>query len=87
MTFSPFFCLSFLGEYYIGLNDLNDTGTYKWADGTDASFTNWNNEHPTGGRGVVMKMNQGNSDDGKWLTQNYRNALRFICECPDGPCA
>ena len=77
----------FLGEYYIGLNDENETGTYKWADGTNASFTNWNTGQPGSGKGVVMKMNQGNSDDGKWLTEDYRNALRFICECSDGPCA
>ncbi|XP_015751198.1 PREDICTED: low affinity immunoglobulin epsilon Fc receptor-like isoform X1 [Acropora digitifera] len=74
------------GEYYIGLNDLQGTGTYKWADGTNASFTNWNTSFPRGGKGVVMKMN-GNSDDGKWQTKNMNSAMRFICECPDGPCA
>ena len=79
--------LSFLGEYYIGLNDLQGTGTYKWADGTNASFTNWNTGHPKAGKnGVVMKMN-GNSDDGKWQTKNYNSPTQFICECPDGPCA
>ncbi|XP_067025600.1 aggrecan core protein-like isoform X3 [Acropora muricata] len=74
------------GEYYIGLNDLQGTGTYKWADGTNASFTNWNTGYPTGRKGVVMKMN-GNSDYGKWETRNHNDALRFICECPEGPCA
>ena len=59
MTFSSFLRVSFLGQYYIGLNDLNDTGTYKWADGTAASFTNWNTGHPTRGKGgVVMKMDK-----------------------------
>ena len=75
-----------LGKYYIGLNDLQGTGTYKWADGTAASFTNWNTGYPKGAKGVVMKMN-GNSDDGKWQTKNVDRALRFICECPAGPCA
>ena len=76
----------FLGKYYIGLNDLQGTGTYKWADGTNASFTNWNAGYPKRPKAVVMKMN-GNSDDGKWQTRNVNNAMRFICECPDGPCA
>ncbi|KAK2553986.1 Lithostathine [Acropora cervicornis] len=75
------------GEYYIGLSDLQGTGTYKWADGTNVSFTNWNTGFPRDGRGVVMKMSIGNSDNGKWLTRNQNNNLRFICECPDGPCA
>ncbi|XP_015771820.1 PREDICTED: lithostathine-like isoform X2 [Acropora digitifera] len=74
------------GEYYIGLNDLQGTGTYKWVDGTNASFTNWNTGFPRGGKAVVMKMN-GNSDDGKWQTKNVNSAMRFICKCPDGPCA
>ncbi|XP_044182731.1 aggrecan core protein-like isoform X2 [Acropora millepora] len=74
------------GEYYIGLNDLQGTGTYKWADGTNASFTNWNTGFPKGGKGVVMKRN-GNSDDGKWQTKDTNKAMRLICECPDGPCA
>ena len=85
MTFLLLLMFFFLGEYYIGLNDLQGTGTYKWADGTVASFTNWNAGHPRGGKAVVMKMN-GNSDNGKWQTKNVNSAMRFICECPDGPC-
>ena len=86
MTFLLPLMSFFLGKYYIGLNDLNETRTYKWADGTTASFTNWNHKHPKGGKAVVMKMS-GNSDYGKWETQNRNDALRFICECPEGPCA
>ena len=86
MTFLLLLMSFFLGEYYIGLSDLQGIGTYKWADGTAAPFTNWNAGHPKHGKGVVMKMN-GNSDDGKWQTKNMNSALRFICECPDGPCA
>ena len=84
---SSSFRFFFLGEYYIGLSDLQRTGTYKWADGTNVSFTNWNTGFPNGGGGVVMKMSIGNSDNGKWLTRNEDDALRFICECPDGSCA
>ena len=87
MIFLLRLCRSFLGEYYIGLNDLDHKGTYKWADGTATSFTNWKTGYPRGGVGVVMKMYDGNSDYGKWLTRNQHDALRFICECPDGPCA
>ena len=84
---SSSFRFFFLGEYYIGLSDLQGTGTYKWADGTNVSFTNWNTDFPKGEKVVVMKMSHGNSDNGKWLTRNQNDNLRFICECPDGPCA
>ena len=83
-TFLLLLMSSVLGEYYIGLK--KSQGTYKWADGTAASFTNWNTGYPKGAKGVVMKM-IGNSDDGKWQTKNVNSAMRFICECPDGPCA
>ena len=89
MTFQLLLCLSFLGEYYIGLNDLNKTGTYRWVDGTTASFTNWKNGHLQGNGkkdGVVIKMKR-DSDDGKWQTKDSNSDRRFICECPDGPCA
>ena len=85
MTFTTSFCLSFLGEYYIGLNDLQGTGAYKWADGTNASFTNWNTSFPRGGKGVVMMLKE-NSDHGKWRTRNSSRTRMFICECPEGPC-
>ena len=62
------------------------TGTYRWADGTAASFTNWNAGHPKAGKGVVIKMKRG-SDYGKWQTKDSNMDRRFICECPDGPCA
>ena len=75
---------SVLGEYYIGLKKLQ--GTFKWADGTAASFINWNTGFPKRGEGVAMMLN-GNSDNGKWQTRNKHDDLRFICECPEGPCA
>ncbi|KAK2553985.1 Macrophage mannose receptor 1 [Acropora cervicornis] len=77
------------GEYYIGLNDVNNTGTYRWVDGTNASFTNWKNGYPKANDrkdGVVIKM-RGDSDYGKWQTKDSNSDRRFICECPDGPCA
>ena len=75
---------SVLGEYFIGLNKLQ--GTYKWADGTAPSFTNWNTGVPQDEKGVVMMLN-GNSDNGKWQSKKLKSAMRFICECPAGPCA
>ncbi|XP_067025792.1 macrophage mannose receptor 1-like [Acropora muricata] len=75
------------GEYYIGLNNLQGTGTYKWVDGTNASFTNWKTGYPKDERRGVVMMLKGNSDNGKWETRNYHDALRFICECPYGPCS
>ncbi|XP_067025599.1 mucin-7-like isoform X2 [Acropora muricata] len=75
------------GEYYIGLNDLNKTGTYRWVDGTTASFTDWKNGFPKANDrkdGVVIKKN---GNDGKWQMKDSDIGMPFICECPDGPCA
>ena len=68
---------------------MNNTGTYRWVDGTNASFTNWKNGYPKANDrkdGVVIKM-RGDSDYGKWQTKDSNSDRRFICECPDGPCA
>ena len=83
-TFLLLLMSSVLGEYYIGLNKLEQT--YKWDDGTAVSFTNWNTGFPKDEKAVVMMLN-GNSDNGKWQTRHHNDALRFICECPEGPCA
>ena len=82
-TFLLLLMSSVLGEYYIGLK--KSEGTYKWADGTAPSFTNWNTGFPQDGKGVVMMLN-GNSDNGKWQSKKLNSAMRFICECPAGPC-
>ena len=68
----------FLCGYSIGLNDLQGIGEYKWADGTAASFQNWNTGYHRGRKGVVMKMS-GNSDNGKRQTKNYNIVMRLIC--------
>ena len=82
-TFLLLLMSSALGEYYIGLNKVQST--YKWADGTAASFTNWNTGFPKDEKAVVMMLN-GNSDNGKWQTRKHDDVLRFICECPEGLC-
>ena len=44
------FLLSFEGNYYIGLNDIEKNGTYVWLQGTEAtSFTNWHSGQPKAG--------------------------------------
>ena len=63
--------------------------------GTEAtSFTNWLSSFPKPGNPesnrdcVVISLNT-NSDNGKWNTHqcNLRPKVRFVYECPDGPCA
>ena len=85
--------MSFEGDYYIGLNDIEKNGTYKWAQGTEATaFTNWHSNHPKPGdtessRDCVIISLKTNSENGKWKTKECNSSRRFICECPDGPCA
>ena len=80
--------LSFSGEYFIGLNDKALEGEYRWVDSTVASYTYWMPGYPQDISAeqnkdcVVMRMNHGNSNNGKWETKECKNNLRFICECP-----
>ncbi|XP_068759772.1 uncharacterized protein [Montipora capricornis] len=79
------------GEYFIGLNDKALEGKYRWVDNTEALYTNWMqgyNQDISAEQNkdcVVMRMNHGDSNNGKWETKECNNNLRFICECP-GQC-
>ena len=85
------FLFSFAGEYFIGLDDKAVEGEYKWTDGTRATYTNWQRGFPQDLSSeqnrdcVIIKMNHGDSYNGKWETKECGNNLRFICQCP-GEC-
>ncbi|XP_015763278.1 PREDICTED: C-type lectin domain family 4 member E-like isoform X2 [Acropora digitifera] len=78
------------GDYFIGLNDRQTEGTYMWVQGPVAtSLLNWLRSFLGNAESdkdcVVISLNS-NSDNGKWKTNECNHNLRFICECPDGPC-
>ena len=67
--------------YYIGANDIDVEGTFKWMDGTSMSYTNWATGEPS---------NSNNDEDcvqlsSKWNDVACSTQLRAICEVSDCP--
>ena len=82
------YSFSFAGEYFIGLDDKAVEGEYKWTDGTRATYKNFLRQDSSSDQNrdcVLMRLNHGDSDNGKWETKECNNKLRFICQCP-GEC-
>ena len=51
---------------WIGFNDIDNEGTFIWADGTEVTYTGWNSGEPN---------NAGNEDCTDISSQNYWNDL------------
>ncbi len=68
-------------EYWIGLHDHDEEGTFVWASGVDASYRNWNANQPnnSGGGQDCARMRR----DGRWSDNACNERVGIICE---GPC-
>ncbi|XP_030828520.1 C-type mannose receptor 2-like [Strongylocentrotus purpuratus] len=80
-------------QYWIGLSDQDNRGTFTWQDGTDTqSYSHWNtdenepdsNVYPA--CGMIQGMVQGPNPD-LWSVDECSVKKRFICEKPQGTCA
>ncbi|XP_038047497.1 mucin-17-like [Patiria miniata] len=79
-------------EYWIGLNDQDDEGTYMWVDGTDTNVFFWNENkspaEPDGGNGedcVFISNDEGNLQtdmDNAWGDRNCNVKMNYICGEP-----
>ena len=65
------------GDWWTGMNDLDDEGEWEWASGSDAGYRNWGSGEPN---------NLANEDcgsmrpDARWNDSDCRSSLRFACE-------
>ena len=68
---------------WIGINDIEQEGSFVAVDGSEISWTNWLEYKPDGGtsqNGVAMsRENFGNGDDGRWYDFGVSNRLKFVC--------
>jgi hypothetical protein len=73
----------FTQEVWLGLRDVNGTGTYVWTDGTAPSFTHWSGSAPTAGDPdciVKITPTQSQTDD-RWYARSCTDTRRAVCEC------
>ncbi|MCB9599254.1 MAG: C-type lectin domain-containing protein [Sandaracinus sp.] len=65
------------GDWWIGLNDREDEGTWRWDSGSSSGYRNWGNLEPN---------NFANEDcvsmrpDARWNDSGCNSNLRFVCE-------
>ena len=75
-------------EAWIGLTDVKKEGTFVWADGTDAEYTNWADEQPNNEDGEQhcgeiangVFWPGGEPQVGVWNDFQCENELMYICK-------
>jgi len=65
-------------SYWIGYNDKDDEGTFVWANGSDATYTNWNQGEPNNAGEEDVVEFRGN--DGRWNDLPSNHGRFFIVE-------
>ncbi|XP_026232644.1 CD209 antigen-like protein A [Anabas testudineus] len=75
---------------WIGLNDRDNEGTWKWVDGTPLTVTNWAETQPDNGDGYIkvgeedcVQLLDGHSSE--WNDVSCAAPLPWICEKPAQP--
>ena len=75
-------------DIWIGINDIEQEGTFVAVDGSDISYTNWHPSEPssTGWRGAVFKAGDREDgvemrgwDNGRWNDSVVRTPKKFVC--------
>uniref|UniRef100_A0A914W538 Fibrinogen C-terminal domain-containing protein n=1 Tax=Plectus sambesii TaxID=2011161 RepID=A0A914W538_9BILA len=67
------------GPIWIGLNDIENLGTFQWNDGSSCPYANWQSGQPNinSTTQCVSLLATGN---GKWTTENCAVEHYFVCE-------
>ncbi|XP_072020262.1 macrophage mannose receptor 1-like [Amphiura filiformis] len=72
-------------DFWIGISDLVQDGSFAWSDGSNIAYTNWNADQPSD---TVNIPDCGTiftgSTEGKWSTGNCYGLQAFVCKVPIG---
>ena len=63
-------------DFWIGLTDEGSEGRWRWTDGSQSAWTNWESGQPNGGSGA----NCAGIEQQKWWDTSCSNTRRFMCQ-------
>ncbi len=66
--------------HWIGLNNMNEVGSYQWSDGTPMTFTNWRNGEPNNENDIENCVEMVASDGSTWNDMPCNYTRGAICE-------
>ena len=70
--------------FLLGLNDKGVESEFKWSDGSNVVYTNWDAWNPDDWASSEDCVTVRNYNDGRWNDQNCDNSLAYICKKPKG---
>ncbi|XP_030852557.1 macrophage mannose receptor 1 [Strongylocentrotus purpuratus] len=72
------------GNYYIGLEGTDKDDEYKWIDGMDPEYTNWDSSlnNPDKPYCAVMRSSGNSSVNGLWNRVTCTSTRKHICQIP-----
>ncbi|XP_039862762.1 CD209 antigen-like protein E isoform X1 [Simochromis diagramma] len=73
-------------EAWIGLNDKEQEGTWKWVDGTPLSLTYWADAQPDDGGGKEDCVHVRKDKKKSWNDLSCSTSLKWICEKTPNHC-
>ncbi|MFK7934714.1 MAG: lectin-like protein, partial [Saprospiraceae bacterium] len=79
--------IGFNGSVLIGLNDMETEGKFRWVDGTEADYTNWEDGQPDNFMDVDRPENEDYAalhgwSNGKWADYNFYTQKHYVLEIP-----
>ncbi|XP_052066376.1 macrophage mannose receptor 1-like, partial [Mytilus californianus] len=66
--------------YWIGLNEIDHKGTFKWSDGTPLDYANWNTYEPNHWNNFEHCVEMEHFSHRKWNDGNCYISQSFICK-------
>ncbi|XP_028934045.1 macrophage mannose receptor 1 [Ornithorhynchus anatinus] len=82
-----------VGDFWIGLNDINSEHVFLWTEGRGVKYTNWKKGFPAGRRSVlsysdvdcVVMIGGRSSAAGQWMDEICSNSKGYICQMDTKP--